>query len=38
MDDKRMDASVKADNIKFEFMDGEKVVKTINIKPGEYRK
>ena len=35
---KRMDATVKADNIKFEFIDEEKVVKTINIKPGEYRK
>ena len=36
-DHKRMDAIVKADNIKFEFIDQEKVVRTINIKPGEYK-
>jgi hypothetical protein len=30
---KRMDATVTAENIKFEFVDQEKVVKTINIKP-----
>lgn len=35
---KRMDAVVTADNIKFEFLDEEKVVRTINIKPGEYKK
>ena len=35
---KRMDASVREDNIKLEFVDQEKVIKTINIKPGAYKK
>ena len=35
---KRMDATVKNDNIKLEFIDQEKVVKTLNIKPGAYKK
>ena len=35
---KRMDATVKNDNIKLEFIDQEKVVKTSNIKPGAYKK
>ena len=35
---KRMDATVKSDNIKLEFVDQDKVVKTINIKPGAYKK
>jgi Icc-related predicted phosphoesterase len=35
---KRMDATVTAENIKFEFVDQEKVVKTINIEPGQYKK
>ena len=35
---KRMDATVKADNIKLQFVDEEKVIKTIEIKPGAYRK
>ena len=35
---KRMDASVKADNIRLEIYDGDKVTRTIDIKPGAYRK
>ena len=35
---KRMDATVKADNIKLQFVDEEKVIKTIEIKPGAYKK
>ena len=35
---KRMDATVKADKIKLEFVDEEKVIKTIEIKPGAYKK
>lgn len=35
---KRMDATVKSDNIKLEFVDQDKVVKTINIKPSAYKK
>ena len=35
---KRMDATVKSDNIKLEFVDQDKVVKTLNIKPGAYKK
>jgi hypothetical protein len=33
-----MDATVKADNIKLQFVDEEKVIKTIEIKPGAYKK
>jgi hypothetical protein len=32
-----MEASVKADNIRLEFLDEEKVVKTIDIRPGAWR-
>ena len=35
---KRMDATVKADNIKLQFVDEEKVIKTIEIKPRAYKK
>ena len=35
---KRMDATVTSENIKLEFVDEEKVVKTLNFKPGAYKK